>query len=165
LAKPPWVCQAPDGGLHIDARTEGAIDAHVLGELDPDYELNASDYGLPVVSSVWLRHLGSLASLENCHVGRVFYLGRELAAWKTVWSKTRPCLRAEKKTIEKHCPICGTISSWPITGRAYFDDVSIADEAMLATAKGLFVASRIVARPEFRPPRGVHKPETVILKR
>lgn len=163
LAKPTWVCQSPDGGLHVDRRVHDQIDAHIQGEPDPNFELNAiSGYGVPVIEVAWLERLNG-AALGNCRVGDVLYLGRPLERWRTLWSTRRPCLRATQETIVKHCSICGATMCWPVSGKTFFDDSAIENDAVIATESGVFVRSDIAAQPSFRYPAGVFTPETVEL--
>jgi len=162
IPRPGWMCQAPNGGIHIDARV-GRIDVHVASEPARRVELNwTKPYSVTIVKSSWFDLVADLINPALVFVGDVLLKGSPLEGCKTLHGIDQPPLLAARMETFS-CPICGEFSTWPIT-KPYFVAPDIGDELLIVNGNGVFVREDVAIERHLRRPNGSYKPTRVVWK-
>lgn len=162
VPRPEWICQAENGGLHVDARI-GRIDVHVASHPVPSFELNWTDpYALHVVSTAWLDPILDLVDGDRVFFGTLFLDGQSIEGWQSVHGLQQPVLKSAGMTV-RSCARCGNVSTWT-KGKEYFDDPAIADQVLLVEGSGLYLREDIVRERNIRLPIGSFEPSFVVWK-
>jgi hypothetical protein len=153
---PEWVCQAPDGGLHVDARI-GRIDMDVLVRPPDEIDLNWNfEYQVYILSKKWINLFRDRLVAEGIATGQLRYSGRVLDDWVTIHQDHAPPLRSPNVAV-KICPVCGNISTWP-RGAPFFRDSEADAREIIANRSGVFVSADLVRRRNIATPAGSHVP-------
>lgn len=159
LPRPEWICQAEDGGLHIDARVR-RIDAHVVSHPAPKMELNWTEpYALKLVARGWMDLWRDLIDPDRVFLGSLFLDGHEIEGWSSIHGVRQPALKS-KKMIERHCNRCGDVSTWPLASD-FFDESHIGDQLVLVNGNGIYLREDVVRERGIRAPAGSFKPSYV----
>lgn len=159
LARPEWICQGENGGLHIDARV-GRIDVHVASHPVPSFELNWTDpFALHVVSSTWLNPILDLIDVGRVFFGTLFLDGHPIEGWSSVHGLNQPTLKSAGMTV-RTCDRCGNVSTWT-KDKEFFDDPNIDDQVLLVDGSGLYLREDAVRGRSLPPPIGSFEPSFV----
>lgn len=162
LPHPEWVCQAENGGLHIDARA-GRIDVHVASHPVSTMELNWTEpYALNLVARSWVEHWRDLIDSDRVFLGALLLDGDEIEDWMSVHGISQPALKSKKMT-EQYCNRCGNLSTWT-RGSEFFDEPHIGDQIALVNGNGIYLREDVVRERGIRPPSGSFKPSYVTWK-
>lgn len=92
VPKTEWLCQRPNGGLHIHKNVR-RVDVHIAEQPIPRVELNAiRGYGLKLIKANWLDLISDLINPESVFVGDVILKGEILPTGApSAASPSRPC--------------------------------------------------------------------------
>lgn len=158
---PPWACQSPNGGLHIDDRL-GRIDIDVASAPAAGIEMNwTCDFGVDVLSRAWLSEVEDLVDGNKVFVGDVRRKGRRMENWVTLNEARAPRLFSSDGWADT-CPICGGAFS-VLRGRRFFTDPSIRGRPLMVGKQGVFVREDLALGRNLRRPAGAFKPRVVRL--
>jgi hypothetical protein len=164
VPKPEWVCQSPNGGLHVNAGAR-RIDVHIAKQPISRVELNAiRGYDLDLIKTSWLDLILDLINPERVFVGDVILKDKILADWRTIRSLAQPLLRSRKESLSLVCPNCGHQRSYPHSRPLYLYDPQIAGEPVLATGNGIYVREDLAIARNLRRPQGAFRPSRVVLR-
>ena len=113
VPKPEWLCQRPNGGLHIHKNVR-RIDVRIAEQPIPRVELNAiRGYGLNLIKTSWLDLISDLIKPESVFIGDVILKDEILPDWRTIRSLAQPLLHSRKEGGSPVCPNCGYQISFP----------------------------------------------------
>ncbi len=156
---PPWVCQKPDGGVHIDNRI-GRIDVEVAKAPSSRIEFNWTwDYGVNIVSTAWLGEIRDLVDEKKISIGEVLRRGRSLENWATLHEAFAPSMFGSDGWATR-CPICGDVLAMT-AGRLFFADPNVVGRPLIVNRQGVFVREDLAVGRNLRTPPGAFKPAVV----
>lgn len=162
LPRPEWVCQADNGGLHVDARV-GRIDVNVASRPISTMELNWTEpYALNVVARNWVDLWRDLIDPDQVFLGALLLDGRGIQEWVSIHGIRQPALKSKKMT-ERRCSHCGNLSTWT-QGGEFFDASHLPDQMVLVNANGIFLREDVVRERGIRAPKGSSEPSYVVWK-
>jgi hypothetical protein len=159
LPRPAWICQAENGGLHVDARV-GRIDVHVTAPPIASMEINWTEpYALNLVAKSWAHLWRESIDPNSIFLGSLFLNGREIEDWVSLHGIRQPALKSRRMT-ERLCSRCGNLSTWT-HGDEYFDDPHIGDQMVLVNGSGVYLRDDLVRKCHIGPPAGSFEPSYV----
>jgi hypothetical protein len=159
LPRPEWICQAENGGLHVDARA-GRIDVHVATRPVPTMEINWTEpYALNLVSKSWADLWRDLVDPDLVFLGTLLLDGQEIEDWMSVHGKRQPALRSKRMT-EQLCNRCGNLSTWTHGGE-FFNEPYVGDQVVLVNGNGVYLREDVVRERGIRTPAGSSEPSYV----
>jgi hypothetical protein len=159
LPRPDWVCQGPNGGLHIHHKV-GRIDIDVARRPVADIEINWSDpFNVRVFARAWLEDIEDLIDERQVFVGSLYKGGRRLEGWSTLHAAYAPPLMARKGGAI-NCPNCGNywMTLW---GPTFFTGPNILGRPLIVNSYGVFVREDLALSRNLRRPAGGFKPAPV----
>lgn len=156
---PDWVCQGPDGGLHVNAGLY-RVDVEVAEAPGADDEFSwTCDYTVRLVAHTWLDEVRDLVDEGRMGLGVLRRNGQVIPGWSTIRERRPPTLMAMEGR-SKTCPGCGS-SYTVLHGREYFSDPDVVGRALIVNSNGLFVREDIARERQLRTPRGAYEPGLV----
>jgi len=159
LPRPAWICQAENGGLHVDARV-GRIDLHVAAPPIPSMEINWTEpYALNLVARSWADLWRDSIDPALVFLGKLILNGQEIEDWVSLHGLQQPALKSRKMT-ERLCSRCGNLSTWTHGGE-YFDDPHIGDQIVLVNGNGVYLRDDLVQKYQIGAPAGSFEPSFV----
>lgn len=160
LPRPEWICQAADGGLHVNAAV-GCIDVHVASRPISTIELNWTEpYALNVVARRWAEVWRDLIDPDRVFLGKLFLEGQEIEEWVSIHGVGQPALKSKEMTT-KRCDHCGNLSTWT-RGGEFFDASKLRDQIVLVNANGIYLREDIVLGRGICAPMGSSEPSYVV---
>lgn len=162
IPRPSWICQSPNGGLHIDARI-GRIDVNVKSIPETSTEITwTRPYTLNLFRRSWLDHIIDLIDNHAAFVGDVIVGRVSSAEWQTLHGRDQTVLLSKNANVFA-CPICGAIISWP-KGKLYLQAPNIGDQRIIVPYQGILVREDIVIGRQLRTPHGSYRPTRIPLQ-
>ena len=159
---PDWVCRAPDGGVHIDARCS-RIDLHLAKPPRRRLEYTwTCNFGVRLLAQTWLSRIEDLVDPQYMFSGDVVAHGRRIAGWSTLHARSAPPLLSSEGW-SKTCPICGDVYS-TLQGRPSFTDPAARSMPLIANRAGIFIRKDVFAEREIPTPAGAFEPKVVWLE-
>ncbi|MBS0364088.1 MAG: hypothetical protein JSR98_22160 [Proteobacteria bacterium] len=156
---PPWACQGPNGGIHIDRRI-GRIDVDVAKAPTSRIELNwTCTYSVRVVSRAWLADIRDLIDDNRIGIGEVRRNGRRLEKWATLHEAYAPPMFGADGWVAL-CPTCGGFHTM-VAGRLFFADPGVVGRPLIVNGHGVFVREDLALARNLRTPVGAFKPSVV----